>query len=432
MNVVRIALRSLASRRLSTALTALGVALGVGLVVFVVTVRDASRGAFDDAARGYDVVLGGVQTSSLTTVMNTVFHVDQPVDTVDVEILGEVKADKRVRYAVPYAVGDVYRGYRVVGTSSQFFDAITDATGRPLRERLTSGSRPFADGSEFEAVVGGIAAARTGLALGSTFTVTHGLEDGGHHHDEEWKVVGVLEPTGTPNDRAIFITLESFFHVKGHEEPTTPVPGMAEEGHGGEGGDHADEGHGEDHGPVWAVSAIVVRLASPALRFQFASDWNRRKDVRAALPSKEVQRLFEVVQNVDGLLRAVAALVLVVAGLSILVGLYNTIAGRRREIAILRALGARPRHVVSVVVLESVLTCLVGGLAGLALGHAAVAASAPLLLEKVGIRITAAPMGWELYALVAGGLLALGLLAGTLPAWRAFRTPVAENLHPVD
>jgi putative ABC transport system permease protein len=431
VNVLRIALRSLSSRRLSTALTALGVALGVGLVVFVVTVRDASRGAFDDAARGYDVILGGVQTSSLTSVMNTVFHVDQPVDTVDVEILSEVKADPRVRYAVPYAVGDVYRGYRVVGTSAQFFDAITDAGGRPLRERLVPGSRTFADGAEFEAVVGGIAAARTGLGLGSRFTVTHGLEEGGHHHDEEWTVVGVLEPTGTPNDRAIFITLESFFHVKGHEAPAAPVPGTGEEKPAAMAdGEHGD--HGEDHGPVWAVSSIVVRLASPAMRFQFASDWNRRKDVRAALPSREVQRLFDVVRNVDGLLRAVAGLVLVVAGLSILVGLYNTIAGRRREIAILRALGARPRHVVSVVVLESVLTCLVGGLAGLALGHAAVAASAPLLLEKVGIRITAAPLGWELYAAVAGGLLLLGVLAGALPAWRAFRTPVAENLHPTD
>ncbi|HVG95258.1 MAG TPA: FtsX-like permease family protein [Planctomycetota bacterium] len=430
MNVARFALRSLSSRRLSTVLTALGVALGVGLVVFVVTVRGASRSAFDDAARGYDVVLGGVQTSSLTTVMNTVFHVDQPVDTVDVEVLVDVKADPRVRYAVPYAVGDVYRGHRVVGTSSQFFDAIADAEGKPLRERLIPGSRIFPDDGEFEAVVGGIAAARTGLTIGSEFKVTHGMEEGGHQHEDVWKVVGVLAPTGTPNDRAIFITLESFFHVEGHEAPATPPPGTSGNGAGHDG--HEGEGAPEDQGPVYAVSSIVVRLKSPALRFQFAADWNRRKDVRAALPSREVGRLFEVVQNVDALLRAVAVLVLVVAGLSILVGLYNTIAGRRREIAILRALGARPRHVVSVVVLESVVTCLAGGLLGLVLGHAAVAASAPLLLEKVGIRITAAPLGFGLYALVAGGLLVLGLLAGALPAWRAFRTPVAENLHPVD
>lgn len=125
-----------------------------------------------------------------------------------------------------------------------------------------------------------------------------------------------------------------------------------------------------------------------------------------------------------------AILVILTAALMVLVGLYNTIQGRRREIAILRALGARPAHVFSVVVLEAVLTALLGGVAGLALGHVGVAAAAPYLLETVGVLI--GPALGMLDAGVLGGLVVLGALAGVLPAWRALRTPVAENLHPID
>ena len=233
MTVVGIALRSLRQRLLSTVLTSTSVGLGVALVVFVFSARDQARRAYDDAGRGYDVVLGGIHTSALASVLSTVFHVDKPTDVVPIEVYEAVRKDPRVAHAVPYALGDVYRGFRVVGTTPELFDAVTDADGKPIRERVRG--RVFGGGEEFEAVVGGLAAARTGLVLGSKIRVTHGTEAGGHEHDETWEVVGILDPTGTPNDRAVFITLESFFRVKGHEGPG---PG------------------GEEAGKPWAVSSI--------------------------------------------------------------------------------------------------------------------------------------------------------------------------------
>jgi putative ABC transport system permease protein len=406
VTVVGIAWRSLRQRLLSTALTALSVALGVALVVFVFQVRDLAKRAFDDAAGGYDVVVGGIQTPALTSVLSTIFHSQYPIDTVPIAAYEEIKADPRVRYAVPFAIGDVYRGSRVVGTTPEFFDAILDAAKRPLRERVKG--RVFGTGGEFEAVVGATVAAKKGLRIGSEFTVTHGLEEGGHAHDDVWRVVGALEPTGTPNDRAIFITLESFFHVKGHVE----------------------EGGSEGEGKPWAVSSVVVRLKSPMLRPQFLADWRKRGDLRPASPVDEVGHLFALVENVDRLFKAVAWLVLVVSGVAILVGLWNSMEGRRREIAILRALGARPAHVFSVVVLEAVILCLLGGVAGLVLGHGAVAAAAPALLEDYGIRIAPQVGMGDVWALL--GLVGMGGLVGLLPAWRAFRVPVAQNLHPVD
>lgn len=410
MTVAGIAWRSLRQRLLATTLTAASVALGVALIVQVFQVRDLARRAFNDTARGCDVVMGGPQTSALTTVLSSLFLVDKPVDTIPAAVYEEIKADPRVRYAVPYAVGDTYRGWRVVGTTPEFFDALQDSAKRPFRERIRSGGRVLST-TGFEAVVGAVASTRTGLVVGSTFTVTHGMEAGGEEHHEEWSVVGVLEPTGTPLDRAIFITLESFFDVQGHEAPAAP------------GGAEAPK--------VWAVSSVIVRLKSPQSRLVFLSDWRRRTDVRPAAPVDEVGTLFTVVEHVDRFFGSVVAwLVLVVSAIAILVGLYNSIQGRRREIAILRALGARPWHVASVVVLESVFLCVGGGIVGLLAGHGWVAAVAPMLLDRFGIRIVPEFGAYDLVGLLA--LVGMGALVGLLPAWRAFRVPVAENLHPID
>jgi putative ABC transport system permease protein len=393
------------------------VALGVALVVLVFQVRGLSRRAFEDAAVGFDVVVGGVQTPPMTTVMSTVLHVGAPVDTIPVEAYEDLRKDPRVAHAVPYVVGDTYRGHRVVGTLAEFFETATDASRRPLSKRVTG--RVFADGDEFEAVVGARVASRTGLGVGSTFRVTHGLDAGGegHEHEDEWTVVGVLEPTGTPHDRAIYITLESFFHVKGHEAPPD-----AKEG--------AHEGGLDDDSKVWAVSSVVVRLRSPALRTGFLQDFRRRKDLRPASPVDEISTFFRGLDQADAAIRIVGWVVLAVSAITILVGLYNSIQGRRREIAILRALGARPAHVFAVVVVEAVALCVLGGLLGLVLGHGAVALAAPWVLAEYGIRIEPALGAAD--ALALAGLSLLGAVVGALPAFRAYRTPVAENLHPLD
>lgn len=400
MTVAGIAARSLRQRPLASALTAVGVALGVALVVLVFQIQTSSRRAFDAAGRGYDVIVSGLHTTPLTSLLSTVFHADKPADTFPVSVLDDLRKDPRVRHAVPFATGDVYHGSRVVGTTSEFFDTVEDAVGRPLKERIASGGRPISDGDENEAVVGSLAASRTGLALGSKFKVTHGLEEGGHEHDELWTVVGVLEPTGTPNDRAIFITIESFWDVK----------------------DHVGAGK--------ALSAAIVRLTSPGLRYVFLADMRKRTDVQAAIPSQQISKLFDLVAAVDEWFRQVLALVVVVSGIVILVSLLNSIHGRRREIAILRSLGARPAHVFSVLVLEGAFLCLGGGALGVALGKGWIALVAPGLLENAGIRVAPEPSVVDAWALA--GAVALGAVAAVLPAWRALRVPVAENLHPLD
>jgi putative ABC transport system permease protein len=459
VNVLGIAVRSLRHRALSTALTAFGVALGVGLSLAVSQGVTAAKSAFFDAARGYDVVIAGPRTTGMTAVLSAVFHRDDPRDRVPRADFEAAAREPSVRHAVPLAVGDFYRGFRVVGTTAGFFDAIPDAKGKPLRERVASPGAAFSpkpeDAKRFDAVVGAFAASRTGLALGTKFRVTHAADakDGGHEHAEQWTVVGVLEPTGTPNDQAIFVTLDSFFEIAEHKRVTPPggkPAGPDDHDHDGHDHEHDHDGHDHDHdhdgakpgeGPaghelgegVWAVSTVVVRLRSPAFANSFVEQWNSsHTESRASIVRPEINALFGIVAGLDGLLRGVAALVLVVAGLSILSALYNSIQGRRREIALLRALGASRAHVFSVVMLESLLVCLLGGLVGVGLGHAGLAAAAPVLLEKYSVRIAVEAAPASVYLSLLAGLAVVGLVAGALPAWRAYRVPVAKNLHPID
>jgi putative ABC transport system permease protein len=247
------------------------------------------------------------------------------------------------------------------------------------------------------------------LGRGDVFQVSHGTEGGGEEHEEQWTVVGVLRPTGTPNDRAIFIPIDSFYRV---------------EGHGGEATEKRE------------LTAIGVRLRVPELLLAWRDEFRRtHKDAQVILPLDQVRKLKVLVGDRDRAFRAMSWLAIAVALLGILVSLYTATLARRREIAILRALGARPGHVFSVIVLEALLLCLLGGAAGLLIGHVGAPAAAPHLLSMLGIDsygvvVDAGLRPFDLQILVS--LAVLGLLAGLLPAWRGLRTPVARNLLPAD
>jgi putative ABC transport system permease protein len=409
MSVLMLAWLGLKRRPLSTVLTVLYVALGAALALVVARGQASTERSFQDAARGYDLLLAPKNGSGLQAVLATLFFVDEPAGTIPWSAYETAAKDPRVRAAVPYAMGDTFRGHRVVGTTRRHFEVLTDLDGRPLSQSVTGAL--FAE-DKFEAVVGSMVARDSGLAVGARFQVSHGVRAAGPEHAESWRVVGVLHPTGTPQDRAIFIALDSFYEVEGHAS----TPGSREE-----------PGH-EPPPADRRLSAVGVRLGSPALRAAVYAEWRREHpDAQPVMPADEVLRLQnDVLGPLSAVFRGAAALVLLVGGLGILVGLYNTLQGRRREIAILRALGARPGHVFAVILLEGVLLCGLGALVGLVLGHAALAAVAPWALGEHGVSLTPGLSALDAWLFL--GLLGLGALAGAFPAWRGLRTPVARNL----
>lgn len=399
--------RNLSRRRLSTALTVCSVALGVAVIVAVLAVQAQGAEAFRRSAFGCDLVVGG-KGSALQLVLNSLFHLDRSAGNLAWERYRELAAHRGVAWAVPIAVGDSYRGFRVVGTTERFFldfrprpDRSFEIEGRPFRfdparfEKVMSGGP--AEGS-FEAVIGAIAARRAGLGLGATFRISHGVEGEGEEHGETWTVVGVLRPTGTPHDRAIFIDLTSFYATAGHEARPE-------------------------------ISAALVKAKSEGTAFQLEHDLNRRSDVVAAAPGRVVGELLELVGTVDLLLLIVAGLVVVVAAGSILVSLYASMAERRRSIAILRALGAPRAAIFRLLVLESVTLCLWGGAGGIVLGHVLAAAAGRVLAAWAGVQMGAFAFLPEELA-VLGGTVVLGAGAGVLPAWTAYRLEVTDGLSP--
>ncbi len=417
MSIWKVVLKSIAQRRLSSSLTSASIALGVAVVVAVLALKAQGREAFNQSAIGYDLVVGA-KGSKLQLVLNTVYHLDQPTGIIPYALYERLGSDRRVKLAVPIAVGDTYRGHRLVGASDRLLAEFEVQPGQKfelaegrnfafdekhLRHLMTAPTdhKHEGEGGAFEAVLGSAAAASTGLRVGSTFVARHG-GDTGEEHEEKWTVVGALRPTGTPNDRAIFINLESFFHIKGHQ---------AEEVTRGK------------------ISAVLLKTRGDRAADDLAWEVNNGVEALAARPAPVMAELFELVGQVDVLLLAVACLVILVAAVSILVSIYNSMAERRRAIAIMRALGARRATVLAIVLYEAAALCLLGGVSGVVLGHLLTAVAGGVLLGAAGVRVSATAFQPAELAVLAGVVL-LGALAGILPALKAYRTDIADGLGP--
>jgi putative ABC transport system permease protein len=491
-------------RALSSWLTGLSMALGVALVVSVLVIHSVVSDTFRRTAQGYDLIVGA-KGGALQLVLNTVFHLSKPINNIPYSYYKEFTQDehhrgKYARYvnaAVPYCLGDSYDDFRVVGTTPQLFDEFEYANDR--KYQFAQG-RNFKQEGFFEGVIGSLVAHKTKLKVGDTFNPTHGVaEEGlGHKHDA-FTVVGILAPTGTPNDRALFVNMEGFYlldkHAKDPPEPRAKSPGHAHDEHGREHphdehtddedghDDHADDDHdahedhdgehaageheaehdehehdaGHDelahdehdvehdhdehdhgHGPrkplpedQREVTAILLQTRineSPLQATALPNLINDEPLVQAVMPAREILMLFDsIVNNIKLLLLVVAYLVVVVAGIGVMVSIYNSMNDRRHDIAIMRSLGARRQTVMLVILLESVLLSLGGGVAGLLLGHVLMGLISPLITAETGVPIGFFQFHWSEPALVPG-LIAFATLVGFLPSTTAYRTDVAKAL----
>ncbi|MES1213236.1 MAG: ABC transporter permease, partial [Singulisphaera sp.] len=225
MSLWKIAWRSIQQRALASSLTALSMALGVSLVVAVLVAQGVISDSFTRGAGGYHLVVGK-KGSQLQLVLNTVYHLQDPIENLPYTFYKEfiTTADHKgkfapfVQVAIPYCLGDNYEGFRVVGTVPELFEKLEYAGGK--KYEFQPGGRNFEQEHFFEAVIGASVAKKTGLKVGDEFQPTHGLsgEGDGHKHDA-FHVVGILKPTGTANDRALFINMEGFYLLDKHAKP---------------------------------------------------------------------------------------------------------------------------------------------------------------------------------------------------------------------
>lgn len=396
----RIIWKSLRQHALSTIITSLSIALAGGLLMAVWAVKDQAQATFTQVDGGFDAVLGA-RSSKLQLVLNAIFHLEASPANISRADLLEIQKHPGVELAVPIAMGDNYRGYRIVGTSPDMFKA-EYAPGQRFAVRPPG--RLF-DPTLKEAVVGSFAARKLGLKYGSHFHPYHGLNFAEEHaHDDEYVVVGIMEPSNTPADRVLWVPLEGVQNMSGHSAETATD-----------------------------VSAVLVKLrsvmAGPALE-QF---YNRRgNQLTFAWPiGATMAELFNKIGWFDRVLALVAGLVALVAAGSVLASIYNSMHERRRQIALMRALGARRSTVASTIVLEAVAVAAIGSVLSFAIYGVIMIVAGKVIQSQTGV-VLDVWTGNFVMLWAPLGMIALSAFAGIIPALKAYRTDVAANLAPTD
>lgn len=407
--------KSLRQHGLSTVVTALAIALAAGLVMSVFVIQRQTYSAFTGGDIGFDAVLGA-RGSQLQLVLNTVFHLETSPGNIPFSMYQEISKNPQVELAIPYAVGDNFEGFRIVGTTEDIFTRFEFRRGQKFQTE--TGGR-FFNREAKEAVIGSFAARETGLKVGDVFQPYHGLIfDEKNKHNDDYTVVGVLEPTNSPSDRVIWIPLEGVYRMQGHilrgtgenykPEANTEIPDEAKE-----------------------VSAVMLKFRSPQAGMNLDQLINRQGKVATlAFPIGRVMaELFDKIGWMNRVLELIAYLVVIVAAFSILASIYNSINERKREFAILRALGAKRTTVFAVIILEAASISALGSLIGYLIYLAILSAAAYIIKTQTGVVLRVFGFDWALI-LTPFLMIAVGAFAGLLPALKAYRTDVADNLTP--
>ena len=429
MSLWSIAWRYLWNRKLTTALTILSVALGVGMISAVLTLREETQRRFEEEGQAFDIVVGS-KGNPLQLVLSTVYFMDAPTGNMDYAVFESLKSHEDVTHAFPIAMGDSYKGYRIVGTSRELMDFAPGA-----RSPYTLAEGRYFEKAQ-EAVLGAQVARDSGLKVGSVFVGTHGLVQSSFaesHDDHPYTVVGILNLSGSPNDRAIFCDIQSVWDVHSHCDADHDHDSDSDHDHDHD-HDHAedpdhDHDHAHDHDHEGQeVTAALIKLASPALRFEFKDQINKHSNAMAAIPIMEIQKLYEQLLGTAKLvLLAIGYLVVAISSQSILIGMYMAIWQRRRDLAIMRALGATRGEIFGAVIIEAFWVTVLGIAAGWFMGALTCAVLNHFLVTRIGFHVPAIHMTADLVSAYSAVVL-MGLIAGILPAWQAYRSDVARDL----
>ena len=419
--------------------------LGVALVVAVIVIHGVLGQTFMRSAQGYDIVVGPPKGSPLEIVLGAVFYSNYLSDTIPYGYFQQIETGTfapEVGKAIPIALADrILGGMQVVATTPQFFTELKYLDRYPYTFR--SGQNMGA-GGDFEAVLGFTAAQKSKLKVGDRFkaSLSNHVPSEETPEPDMFIVVGILDPTGTPNDQAIFINLEGFFvmnkHVQGVDSAIEKVMNQRRADQRisavlvvTEDKDVAPTVSENERGEtIVQIDGDLVKPAADIITMSLARRLVENLDVQVAYPSFEISRLFEtIVGDIQKVLYLFAVMVIIVAGIGMTVSIYNSMNERRQEIAIMRALGASRGTIMLIILLESILLSLGGGVIGVFIGHGLIAAVGPKIASAVMVVVNP----WDFQAaelILIPGLIVLASLVGYLPAVVAYRTDVAQSLNP--
>lgn len=427
MNLLTLSWKYLSFRPLATGLNVILLAFGLAIITVLLLVQHQFEQKMTRDAAGIDLVVGA-KGSPLQLILSSVYHIDFPTGNIKMEEAQRISRSRLVKQVIPLAMGDNVQGLRILGTNHDYLDlyAVKFAAGKAW-EKL------------FEVTLGAESAQILGLKLGDSFSGSHGISVGSHDHDQHaFRVTGILEPSGKVVDRLVLTSIESVWYThdeEGGAEPDTTAQGEEEPLAVEEAPELGMDPHLQ---PVTArgfpitdqdreVTTLLVRYRNPMAAIQLPRMINSGTSMQAASPAFEMSRLFELLGVGISLLQGLAIALVVIAGLSIFIALYNSLKERKYDLAILRTLGASRGQLVGLVFLEGISLTTLGALLGIAFGHGFLA----LIVELTSQELVSLVDPWVFLTeelLIFGYALAVGIIASLIPAWSAYQTSIAKQL----
>jgi putative ABC transport system permease protein len=418
MAILQLTARSLWNRRGTALLTIFAIAISVALLLGVQKMRTAAREGFASTVSGVDLIVGA-RSGPLNLLLYSVFRVGDATANVSWASYQKIAKHPDVAWTIPISLGDSHRGFRVMGTNGDYFRYYRFAGEHELQ--FETGA-PFAD--LYDAVLGADVAKTLGYKLDDPIVVAHGLGavSFAEHKDKPFRVAGILERTGTPVDRTVHVSLEAItaIHIDWQSGAQAP-PGARVS---------ADAARHSDLTPD-SITAFLVGMKSRVMTFtmQRAVNEYRQEPLLAVIPGVALMQLWELIGVADRALMIIAAFVVLAGLLGMLTAILTSLNERRREMAILRSVGAGPRHVFGLLVAEAGFLAVAGILAGIVLTFGLLAIAQPLLERRFGIFLQLGGLSWADLTIL-GSIVVAALLMGLLPAWRAYRNALTDGLTP--
>ncbi len=413
--ILTLALKSLLNRKATAGLTIVSIGLSVTLLLGVERIRTEAQNSFTSTISGTDLIIGA-RSSPVQLLLYSVFRIGNASNNISWESYKELAALESIDWTIPISLGDSHRGYRVMGTTPTYFDQFRYGTKQLLE---FDRGKPFAD--LYDAVLGAEVATELGYALGDPIVIAHGAGSVSfvEHGDKPFVVAGILKPTGTPVDRTIHVSLEGIEAIHIDWQEGMPVQGQTVS---------AEQARTMELTPK-QITAFLVKLKSPMATFGVQRMVNnyREEPLTAILPGVALQQLWEITGVAEKALMAVSSFVVVVGMLGMLTALLTSLNERRREMAILRSIGARPLHVFILIIGEAMGITLLGIMLGIVMLYGLLVVAKPVVLSMFGFYLTIGPISvYE--ALLIGLIFLAGTLIGVVPGWRIYRYSLADGM----
>lgn len=414
--LLTLTLKSLRNRKTTAALTIASIAISIALLLGVERIRTEAQNSFTHTVSGTDVIVGA-RSSSLNLLLYSVFHMGNATNNVTWQTYQELAADDNVAWTIPIALGDSHKGHRVIGTTDAIFSDYRYGDEQPLQ--LAEGA---AFAGVYDAVLGSAVAKKLGYTLNQAITLSHGMEAKTlqSHDDKPFTVRGILAPTGTPMDQAILTSLEGIeaLHID-WRAGSAPLRGLS----------ISAERAAKMNLQPKSVTAFFVGLDSPIAAFHFQRRVNdyKAEALTGILPGIALMELWQLVGSAQNALLAISVMVVVSGLLGMLTTILTSLNERRREVAILRSVGARPRFIFALMMTESFVYAVLGSALGVVILYALLIIFQPLFQQTLGLHFAIAPLaGFEV--LLIGAIIATATVLGIIPARRAYKNALTDGL----